>query len=175
MFSQGGTSFHVAPVTFDLVQNPNGSFGTGAPHDLELPVFTLFTDPKTPTVLSFHGLTASNMFVSASHDCIGGFDPAIFDPKVCKSTAEGDVFEHDGSLQAFLSLEEADAIQFGSNNETLCAVLAGDPHNLQCQRTNGVIDFRGDWCSATNGPATSTCADAVLVKADFAASAVQIH
>jgi len=38
-----------------------------------------------------------------------------------------------------------------------------------------VIDFKGDWCSKTNAPATDTCADAVRFTADFAASAVTIQ
>lgn len=40
--------------------------------------------------------------------------------------------------------------------------------------TGGVIDYRGDWCSTTDGPATAACADAMHVTADFAASAVPI-
>ena len=45
-----------------------------------------------------------------------------------------------------------------------------------CARTNGVIDFKGDWCAATNSPATGLCARiAVQFTADFAASAVTLH
>jgi hypothetical protein len=179
MVTQGGTSYHVAPVTLPLTENADGSFGTATPADVDLPVF--FVDPTTPTVLPLHSLSIAGT-VSASHDCIGSYDPANFDPThSCRPTTPNEFFRHGGHLQAYLSLEQADTIDVGGANETLCAELAGVPGAFnrspiaRCSRTNGVIDFKGDWCAATNGPATSTCADAVHATADFAASAEAIQ
>jgi hypothetical protein len=44
-----------------------------------------------------------------------------------------------------------------------------------CARSGGVVAFKGDWCAATNAPATATCFDAVHFVADFAASAAAIQ
>jgi hypothetical protein len=40
---------------------------------------------------------------------------------------------------------------------------------------NGKIDYQGEWCDATNSAADATCADAVQLGAEFAASAVKIN
>ena len=44
-----------------------------------------------------------------------------------------------------------------------------------CKTGPSGILFPGDWCAATNGPATATCHDAVQLVASFAASGVKIN
>ena len=43
------------------------------------------------------------------------------------------------------------------------------------KRTNGVIDFHGDWCAATDAAASANCFDALAVNGGFAASSVAIN
>ena len=180
MVAQGGQTYHVGPVTSGLIQNPDGSFGS-APQDFAFPLF--LDTSSNPTIIPFHALSVSNVTVSASHDCIGSYDPAVFDPKqLCMPTVHGQNFRHAGNLEGYFSLAEADTITLGAIKETFCYVLTGDMGTIDpttqiqhCSRTNGVISFKGDWCSTTNGPATATCADAMHVTADFAASAVQLQ
>jgi hypothetical protein len=67
--------------------------------------------------------------------------------------------------------------------ESLCVFLSGSAlmysqnagKVLTCARAHGVIDFKGDWCSATNARATAECSDALRFEADFLASAAVIH
>jgi hypothetical protein len=172
----------VGPVTSGLIQNADHSFSTATPQDFTFPLFSDI-DPSSPTIIPFHGLSVSSVTVSASHDCIGSVDPAIFDPqRSCVPTVAGQSFRHAGNLEGYFGLEEADTIVISALEETFCSALAGDMGTQdpttqirRCSRTNGVIDFKGDWCSTTNSPATATCADAVHVTADFAASAVQLR
>jgi hypothetical protein len=188
LVSQGGTTFDVAPVTFDLVTSPDGSFGVTAAADLLLPMWFpsdgLDKKPTGPVVLPLRGLMASDVVVSPSHDCIGHYDPAIFSEKAgCEPTTPGELFVHAGHVSAYVTLEDADGIGMGALGETLCVLLSGNDVKYgdtqtpteHCKRTGGVIDFKGDWCSATNAPATATCFDAVLFTADFAASAAVIN
>lgn len=51
----------------------------------------------------------------------------------------------------------------------------GTPIQHGMKGPSGEIIFQGDWCSTTNGPATSTCSDAVQFTAGFAASGVTIQ
>jgi hypothetical protein len=45
----------------------------------------------------------------------------------------------------------------------------------RCRRdANDAIVLQGDWCSTTNMPAASGCADSFALGAQFAASAVEI-
>ena len=181
MVAQGGQTYHVRPVAYGLIQNAGDSFSTPTPQDFAFPLFISAT--SSPTVIPFHALWVSSVTVSASHDCIGSYDPAVFDPqRSCMPTFAGQGFRYAGDLEAYFVLEEADTITIGAYQETFCAALAGDMGTvdpttqiMSCSRTHGVIDFKGDWCSTTNAPATATCADAVHVTADFAASAVQIR
>ncbi len=185
MVPQGGTTYHVAPVTFDLSLGKGETLDVVAAQDLALPMFFPGYLTSSPTVLPLHALTASEMVFSPTHDCIGHYDPSIFDDAAfCEPKTHDEMFVHAGHLEAYVSLEEADTIDMGSFlGETLCAMLTGNAEEYSddatplahCKRTGGIIDFKGDWCSTTNGPATVTCADAVHFVADFAASAVVIH
>jgi hypothetical protein len=184
MVPQGAQVYHAAPVTFVLVTSPDGSLGTAAPQDLDLAMF--FPAGKVtrtgPVVLPLHALAASNVVVSPSHDCIGRCDPADFTFPQCLSVDPNALYLHGGHLESYVSLEEADAISISAAEQSLCVLLTGDSFDncdgigpvCHCKRTGGVIDFKGDWCSQTNAPATATCADAVRFAADFAASAVTI-
>ena len=92
------------------------------------------------------------------------------------------MYAHGGHMTAYVSIEEADTISMGALGMTLCVLLSGNFAKFSdqatplahCSRTDGVIDFKGDWCSTTNAPATATCFDAVRFEADFAASAAVI-
>jgi hypothetical protein len=177
MVPQGGTTYHVAPVTFGLTQAADGSFATSAPQDLDFPMFTS-ASPTTPAVLSFHSVRAEGLVLSHGNDCIGQYQPGS---AAADGTCTNPSFTHAGTLDAFIDLEEADAMEIPGLHATLCVLFAtSDTYVDQtqpvahCKRTGGVIDFKGDWCSATNAPADASCATAVKFSADVAASAVAI-
>jgi hypothetical protein len=183
--SQGGFGHDVAPITFALSENAQRALTTRTAQDFALPMFFPGNGatPTGPFVLTFHALRASEIVISPTHDCIGSYDTAVFDPEAgCQPKSLHHYYEHGGRLDGWLSLEETDSIEVAALGETLCVALTGDATTYgdrttpiaRCARTNGVIDFQGDWCSTTNGPKTATCSDAVHFVADFAASAVRI-
>jgi hypothetical protein len=183
--SQGGLDQHVAPITFALMENARRALTTRTAQDFAFPMFFPAdgAPPAGPFVLTFHALRASEVVISPSHDCIGRYDPAVFDPVTgCRPTTIQNYYEHGGHLVGWLSLEEMDSIEVQALGETLCVALTGDAATYgdgatpiaRCARTNGAIDFKGDWCSRTDGRATAACSDAVHFVADFAASAVRI-
>lgn len=51
----------------------------------------------------------------------------------------------------------------------------GSPIERCVRDSMGQILLHGDWCSATDAPATSDCYDAFRISALFAASAVKIN
>jgi hypothetical protein len=183
--SQAGQVYHVAPVTFDLVAS-GGGLGTAAPQDFDLPMFFPGSGASLsgPEVLPIHALTASSVVVSPTHDCIGRYDPAVFSPEAgCTPTTIGENYVHAGHLEGYLVIEETDGVDVTDFDDTLCVLLSGNAAEYgddstgvtRCKRTHGVIDFQGDWCAATNSPATATCSDALRFSADFAASAATIQ
>jgi hypothetical protein len=175
--TQGAQTFTTTPVTFDLVESASGELGTAAPEELDLPVFVF--QGASAAVLPLHALSMSRVTVSASHDCIGRYDPSLFDVDAgCVPATRDEGFFPAGHLQAFVTLAEADAIVIQDLSATFCAILAGLPGMVGSSSTpvrHCPSSFQGDWCSTTNGPATASCADAVQLSADFAAGAVQLE
>jgi hypothetical protein len=183
--SQRGRSQHVAPITYALLENAQRALTTRTPQDFAFPMFFPGNGatPTGPFVLTFHALRASEVVISPTHDCIGSYDTAVFDPEAgCRPKSLQHYYEHGGHLDGWLSLEETDSIEIAALGETLCVALTGDAATYgdhatpieRCARTDGVIDFQGDWCSTTNARGTRACSDAVHFVADFAASAVRI-
>jgi hypothetical protein len=183
---QGTRTIAIAPVTYSLSVGADGSFSTTAAQDLQLPMFFPGSGPTEdgPHALTLHALTFSNMVVSATHDCIGSYDPAIFDTqKDCNAGTGATTYVHAGRLEAYISLEEADTLPISTLDETMCALIAGSSSFLDssgpmstCARgASGAIAFKGNWCSATNAAATATCFDAARVVATFAASAALVQ
>jgi hypothetical protein len=168
-------SLPVAPV-----MATEGSSGFG-PVDVILPVFL---DAAGTQVLLFpvRDLVVT-MTTDASNTCVGTYNAAGLDPaNSCLPDATHPAFLDDGTLTGFIGLEDADAVDISTLSESLCVLLSGNATMYgdgaspvqHCKRTGGVIDFPGDWCSATNTAATSTCHDAVQLDAAFAASGVAL-
>ncbi len=183
---QGSHTYQVAPLTFGLAASGEGLSTTTA-QDLYLPMFFPgdADDLSGPEVLPIHSLTATDIVVSPSHDCIGRYDPAIFSTQAdCTPTTPNSMYLHGGHLEGYLVLDEIDGVAVQALDKTLCLLITGDNGYeysddaspvSHCTRNDGVIAFQGDWCAATNAPATATCFDAVHFVADFAASAVPIQ
>jgi hypothetical protein len=96
------------------------------------------------------------------------------------------LFISGGSLDAYLSLEDADTVPVSFLGQSLCVLLTEDAgaygykpvgsSTTVCKRdASGKILFQGNWCSLTNDAATAACADAMHVSAQFAASSVKIN
>ena len=187
LVQQNGASYHLAPVTFDLASNAAATFSTASRQDFYLPMYfpaATGNGAVGPDALPIHDLAASNIVISPSHDCIGRYDAAIFDPNQgCTPSMPNRPYVPGGELDGYISLEEVDGIVIAELDQTLCVFITGDATTYgdhanavsHCVRENGVIAFKGDWCAATNAAATATCFDAVRFHAGFAASAAHIQ
>jgi hypothetical protein len=179
-----GQPRHIAPLTLDVTADAQGRLQTVTPGDLDVQLFwpaAYGGAPEgDPTVFPLHGVTLRDVEISASQNCVGSYTPG--NVTIGDGCGYGEVFSPGGSIDAFISLEEADGLTVNIVNQSLCALLAGaapawdgaGQPATRCARTNGVIDFAGDWCAATNAPADASCHDALRFHADFAASAAVI-
>jgi hypothetical protein len=146
--------------------------------DIIVPIY-LNAEASQYLLLPLRGAELSGA-LSPDNNCIGAYNADILDPesKCSAKPPEKLGFTNAGSLAAFISLEDADAVVIALLGQTVCAALTGygdggSPE--KCSRDeNGKTMARGDWCAATNGAATASCADAVRLEAAFAASAVKI-
>ncbi|MEZ4301602.1 MAG: hypothetical protein R3B70_42100 [Polyangiaceae bacterium] len=116
--------------------------------------------------------------LSADKNCIGKLNAELLGPSPdCEPVGDVPWFENGGTIDAHVSLEEADAVQIDALKQSLCVLLTGDPgtgNPKKCVRdANGEIVAKGDFCSVTNE--AGGCQDAVRVQGEFAASAVTIH
>lgn len=177
----GGLTFDVAPVTLSGPLSAACSVESSA-GDVLLPFYGDQAG-NTYTILPLRRLRFFDTHVTPDHDCIGAFNAAGLDPaNNCLPDAAHPGFIDGGSFDAFMVLEDADEMLVGPLGETLCVLLAGDaqtwgdggnPHKCKRDAANHIL-FQGDWCSATNQPASGGCADAVRFAGSFAASGVAI-
>jgi hypothetical protein len=177
----GGT-IHIAPVTLTAPISAACTTDSTA-GDVNLPVYLDMQATKV-IVLPLRQARFVSVTISGNHDCIGKYNAAGLDPAYgCVPDAQTPAFFPGAQVTAFINLEEADAIPVDPVALSLCVVLSGDvatygdgssPTN-RCKRTAGAIDVHGDWCSATDQPATAQCHDAVHFAGAFAASGVIIN
>lgn len=178
---------HVQPITMtNVTPDASGQFSVAQGQDLVLPIF-LDATGASAIVLPLHQARIRMGTLSSNDNCIGQYNAAGLDPlNSCQPDSTHSQFITGGSVDGYITLEDADAILITALNESLCVVLAGDPTTYGttspdsgatiCKRdTNKTIVYQGAWCSTTNMAATATCADAEPFAGDFAASSVLIN
>ena len=174
----------IGPVEVPITVDASGGFETTtALPSLVVPIFLDIT-ATSRVLLPLHELNLSNAVVSANHNCIGSFNAAGLRPiDNCKPNPDMDIdyYVNGGHLEGYITLEEADTVDVDLLGKSLC-VLLGANDNLysdggspaKCTRDgNGDIVLKGDWCSVTN--TAGGCQDAMVLAADFAASAVELE
>ncbi|MFT3765513.1 MAG: hypothetical protein QM820_08370 [Minicystis sp.] len=177
----GDSTFPVAPVTLSASLAPTCGVESSA-GDVLLPFYGDVAG-NTYTIFPLRSLRFFDTLVTPDHDCIGAYDAAGLDPaNNCIADDAHPDFIDGGHLDAFISLEEADTVLIPPLDESLCVLLSEDAttygdggHPRRCKRSNNAIVFQGDWCSATNQPASGGCADAVRFAGSFAASGTTIQ
>ncbi|NUP05186.1 MAG: hypothetical protein HOW73_03895 [Polyangiaceae bacterium] len=164
------------PAVFDTA---TGSFDTLAGEVL-LPLY-LDAQGSSALLLPLRELRFEGTY-SPDQNCIGHYNAEGLSPDdECKPTATTPAFVTGASFDSYITLEDADQIIVAQLQQSLCVLISGDAtaygdggNPAKCRRTDGVIDYEGDWCSATNEPADgTTCSDAVRFNGRFAASAVE--
>ncbi|WP_437603421.1 hypothetical protein [Sorangium sp. So ce590] len=174
--------FEIAPTEIDAPLS-DGAW-SGEAETLNVPIF-LETSPE-PIILPLHQVRLTDAKVSADNNCIGRYNVEGLEwENACLPGQDGDppAFINGGKLAAFITLEEVDRVIVDTIDQSLCVVLSGDivkygtgEEPNTCKRDeNDQIVLKGDWCSATNSPATDDCADAYALGGEYAASAVKIN
>ncbi|WP_437581058.1 hypothetical protein [Sorangium sp. So ce887] len=174
--------FEIAPTEIDAPLT-DGAW-SGEAETLNVPIF-LETSPE-PIILPLHQVRLTDAKVSADNNCIGRYNVEGLEwDNACLPGQDGDppAFINGGKLAAFITLEEVDRVIVDAVKQSLCVVLSGDivkygtgADTNTCKRDeNDQIVLKGDWCSATNSPATDDCADAYALGGEYAASAVKIN
>ena len=155
----------VRPAVADGKPDPTGHFET-SPVDLIVPIF--MDDAGVQTILLPLKSAVFAGTLSSGHDCIGSAS--------CPAGAPAPTFTPGGTLQAHVTLEDADRSIVAALDESLCVLFGGDATGTNpkvCARdAQHRIVFQGDWCDATN--IAGDCGDSMEVSAAFAASAVKV-
>jgi len=177
--------FPIAPFETDApIMNGKFAMATGA--DITVPIY-LDIKAMGVVLLPLHAAKLSGT-VSADNNCIGKYNSkGLLPADNCLSTQEIPAYvgadgkaDSDGTLDGFITLDEADKVEVSAVKQSLCVILSGDAAMYgdgavlnKCKRdAGGKIVFQGDWCAASNDAA---CTDAVKLKANFAASAVKLN
>jgi hypothetical protein len=180
----GQTQIHVQPVTFTAPLSASCTFSSSV-GDMVLPAY-LDASGTQVILLPMHGLRFHDGTISADLGCIGRYNAEGLDPaNSCLPDDQHPSFLDGAALDANMTLEETDQIVISALNESLCVLLSGNTtmygtKNAQnvtvCKRdANNKILYQGDWCAATDAPATNGCADAVRLSASFSARATAIQ
>jgi len=175
-----GYSFEGQPATLQAPLDPSCGFQSSE-GSINL-TFYLNQAATQSMVLPLRKTVLSGK-VSPDHTCIGAYNAAALTPaNNCQGDAQTPTFLPGGQVSAFISLEEADNVVIDVLNQSLCVLLSGDaatwgdggsPNRCARDGSNKIL-FKGDWCAASNGAATTSCADAMRVTGTFAASSVKI-
>jgi hypothetical protein len=177
-----GAAITIAPV---VLQAPFASCAIDAQGgDLNLPIY-LDAMGANAVVLPLRQLQLYKGFVSDDNSCIGTYNASALDPaNACQPQAGEPQFVNGGLAGGYIVLSEADTIPIPMLGQTLCVLLSGNTATYGeqeggltvCKKgPNHQILFQGDWCAATNAPASATCADSMQFVASFAASGVTIN
>jgi hypothetical protein len=170
----------ITPLVVDVALAADGTFTSMNGGDVVLPVYFGDMDANPGMLLPLHQALISGKLTD-NNNCIGVFNAAALDPaNDCKGLS---AFKTAAALDGFIGLEEADAIIIDALQQSLCVTLSNNEAlygdngmpAAKCKRTAGVINFKGDWCTATNTPAGPACSDAVKFQGKLAASAVRLN
>ena len=177
--------FKIAPFETDAPIT-GGKFAMATGADLTVPIY-IDAEATQVVLLPLHSAKLSGT-ISADNNCIGKYNSKGLQPgDNCAATKDIPAYvgadgkaDSDGTLDGFITLEEADTVEVDAIKQSLCVILSGDAAQFgdgampaKCKRdAGGKIVFQGDWCAASNDAA---CKDAVKLQAKFAASAVKLN
>lgn len=182
MVMQGANTFDIKPIKFSAPDLAMGKFSVAAA-DAQNIIVPIYTAEGGVILLPLRKAKITEATLSSNNNCIGSFNGKGLDPlNNCGPLATENQFSfvNGGKLEGYITLEDADNIVVDLAKASLCALLTEDGDGAmptsKCKRdAMSKIVYKGDWCDATNAAADGTCADAVQLAADFAASAVKIN
>lgn len=167
----------VSPLEVDAAPDADGKFSVTVGGDVVVPIF-LDADATSFVLLPLKAAKIINATLSSDQNCIGTYNADKLLPEdSCEPSGDVTRFTDAATLDAHITLEDADSVVIESLGQSLCVLLTGDAGNgmtpKQCARDmNGAIIAKGDWCSTTDS--AGGCQDAFKLGATFAASAVKV-
>jgi hypothetical protein len=169
----------VSPASLQASVDGSGKFSASAGVDVVLPAYLDQSDSNV-MLLPMKALTVSGT-LSSDGNCIGSYNASGLNPAdSCLPTGDIPAFLDGGTLEAHITLEDADQVMLSVTQQSLCVLLSGNASQYadgaRCKRDgDGTIVYQGDWCDLTNNAASGDCADSVRFQADIAASGVLIN
>jgi len=170
----------ISPVEIDAPVGTDGKFSTAMGADVVVPIF--LDAMATQYVLLPLKNAKLGGTVSADNNCIGEYNAKGLDPaNNCLGDATNPTFVNAGTLDGYITLEDADSVIVDTLKQSLCVLLSGDAAQYgdggtpnKCKRdANNKIIAEGEYCDATK--MAGDCKDSVVLGATFAASAVQMN
>jgi hypothetical protein len=172
--------FQISPVSIDSALM-GGSFSAKV-GDIIVPIY-LDAMAKGVVLLPLKDGTLTGT-LSADNNCIGKYNADTLDPanNCLAEPPDKLAFTNAGTLEGYITLEDADKVIVDSLSQSLCVLLSGDAVKYGngmspalCKRDAMMkIEFQGDWCDATKMAAAAGCADSSKLGAEYAASAVKV-
>jgi len=171
----------IDPVEVDAPVAADGTFATAMGANVVVPIF-LDINATQSVLLPLKAAQLSGK-LSEDKNCIGIYNAEKLDPaNNCQSEVDVPAFDPtSGTLEGYITLEDADSVIVDALKQSLCVLLSGDSAQYgdggspnKCKRDmNNAIIFQGDWCDATNS--AGGCQDSMQLGAQFAASAVKVN
>ena len=178
-----GAALPVAPIEVPVNIDANGFSAENI--DVNVPIFTAPTQLANPIILPLHKVKLHATFGDTEHNCVGNFNGPELDPiNTCqpdtKAIPPQRAWTTGGSLEGYITVDEADQVMVDELGASLCVLLAGldwkGPAKDCKSSTKWASGERpaGDWCAATND---ASCADkdAYRLQGDFSAAAFKIN
>jgi hypothetical protein len=180
----------IAPITVPAKPDATtGAFNVTTGMDLIVPIF-LNAQATSVVILPLHQARIVMGTITSNNNCIGTYNAkgletansCLPDPMASPPIPQ---YVTAGSLDGYITLEDADTVQISAIQQTLCVLLSGNATMYGMPGMGGItvckrdasnkIVFPGDWCAMTNMAAAGGCADAAHLTANFAASSVKIN
>ncbi|MEZ4312324.1 MAG: hypothetical protein R3F14_30205 [Polyangiaceae bacterium] len=167
----------VSPITVDAKPDASGKFSVATGDNVTVPIFLGSTSDFV--LLPLRDAKLINVTLSGDQNCIGKYNADTLLPEdSCEPSGDVSRYTDAGTLDAYITLEDADGVIVSSLKQSLCILLPGDAGDggdpKKCSRdADGNIVAKGDWCSTTNS--AGGCQDAFKLGAQFAASAVKVN
>jgi hypothetical protein len=172
----------ISPITVDSAL-ADGKF-KGSVNDINVPIY-LDANAMSYVLMPLHAVVLDGT-ISSDNNCIGKYNADTLDPKAncLAEPPEKLAFTNGGTLNGYITLEEADTVIVDTLKQSLCVLLSGNPAMYgdgampaaKCKRdAMNEIVYQGGWCAMSNAAATADCADAEKLGAQYAASAVKVN
>jgi hypothetical protein len=179
------SNIQVTPVTIQMTKGSDGTWSSDVIDKLNVPIYVHGLESNV-VVLPLSKSKVTGVTISTDGNCIGSYNPnGVTPPSPLGTCQDQDPsscqrWHTAGSLGGYITLNEAEGVQVQDLGKTLCVLLTqgSDTANggKDCATdAQGNVTAKGDFCSKTNSPATSDCADSMWLAATIAASAAVIN